>query len=369
MQKTDVKVALVGCGRVAGHHLRSIADVPGGRIVAVCDLVEERSDPYAKQYNIPHFRNYHEMLREIPEIDVVAIITPSGMHHEHAMDVMRRYRKNILVEKPTFMHPRQLNEAYDFAEANGLRIYPVFQNRHNKAVRRVKQAIENDELGDIRIMAVRVRWCRPQRYYNLAPWRGTFSHDGGALSNQGIHHIDLLRYLGGEVATLNATLRTLGAEIEVEDSAVATLTYPGGAVGIVEVTTAARPDDFEASLSIVGGKGLAQLGGWAVNELQTFTPDPEACIEHSEAIPDAYGFGHRFVYRELLDDMAGRQPFPVTRQDCLNTLNLLHAFYRSDETGTWVDVQKGDPSVRLGRSNEEISSLYRTAAPAEVPAS
>ena len=363
MDNPDVKVALIGCGRVAGHHLRSIADVAGGRIVAVCDLLPEKSEPYAKQYNIPAFTSYHDMLRQVPEIDVVAIITPSGMHAEHAMDVMTRYRKHILVEKPTFMHPRQLHQAYDFAEANGLRIYPVFQNRHNKAVKRVKQSIDSGELGDIRIMAVRVRWCRPQRYYDMAPWRGTFSHDGGALSNQGIHHIDLLRYLGGEVDQLNATLRTLGAQIEVEDTAVATLTYPHGGVGIVEVTTAARPDDFEASLSIVGGKGLAQLGGWAVNELQVFTPDPGACVEHSEKIPDAYGFGHRFVYRELVDDMSGKRPFPVTRQDCLNTLNLLHAFYRSDETRNWVDVQKGDPSVRLGRPNDDISKLYRTPAP------
>lgn len=363
MTKDQVNVALMGCGRVAGHHLRSIASAPGGRIVAVCDLVAEKAKAYSNQYNIPAYTNYHTMLREIADIDVVAIITPSGMHHEHAMDVMRRYRKHVMVEKPTFMHPAQLNEAYDYAEANGLRIYPVFQNRHNKAVRRVKQAIDSGELGDIRIMAVRVRWCRPQQYYELAPWRGTFSHDGGALSNQGIHHIDLLRYLGGEVTRLSSVLRTQGAKIEVEDTGVATLTYAGNTVGVLEVTTAARPDDFEASLSIVSGKGLAQLGGWAVNELQIFTPDPAACAEHSEKIPDAYGFGHRFVYKDLFDDMAGKKPFPVSRQDCLNTLKLLHALYRSDETKSWVDVQTCDPSVRLGRPNEEISDLYRTPPP------
>jgi predicted dehydrogenase len=280
------------------------------------------------------------------------------------MDVMRLYGKHILVEKPTFMHPRQLHNAYDLAESKGLRVFPVFQNRHNKAVQRVKRSIENGELGDIRIMAIRVRWCRPQRYYDLAPWRGTFSHDGGALSNQGIHHIDLLRYLGGEVDRLSATLRTLGASLEAEDTAVATLTYPSGAVGVVEVTTAARPDDFEASLSIVGSKGLAQLGGLAVNELQTFTPDPAACAAESEKIPDAYGFGHTTVYRDLVDDLNGRRPYPVDRRDCLNTLNLLHAFYRSDEVGGWIDVQAGEPSQRLGRPNDEVSRLYRTPTPA-----
>jgi UDP-N-acetyl-2-amino-2-deoxyglucuronate dehydrogenase len=359
-----VNVAVIGCGRVAGHHIRSIAQAGGGQIVAVCDLVLERAQAYAKQYNVAAFDNYHEMLRTVPEIDVVVIATPSGMHFEHGMDVMQRYRKHILVEKPTFMHPNQLNQAYDLAGKNGLKIFPVFQNRHNKAVKRVKQSIDKGELGQIRIMAVRVRWCRPQRYYNLAPWRGTFSHDGGALSNQGIHHIDLLRYLGGEVDQINAVLRTLGADIEVEDTAVATLKYPGGAVGVVEVTTAARPDDFEASLSILGANGLAQLGGWAVNELQVFTPDPSACVEFSEKIPDAYGFGHQQVYRDLVDDMQGKRPYPVDRRDCLKTINLLHAFYRSDEEGGWVNVQEGGASSRMGRANDEISRLYRTPQPA-----
>jgi UDP-N-acetyl-2-amino-2-deoxyglucuronate dehydrogenase len=363
MPDAAVKVAVIGCGRVAGHHLRSIAQVAGGRIVAVCDLVAERASAYGEQYNIAHFTNYHDMLRAIPEIDVVAIITPSGMHFEHGMEVMRRYRKHILIEKPTFMHPQQLHEAYDFAEAGGLRIFPVFQNRHNKAVRRVKRAIDEGELGEIRIMAVRVRWCRPQRYYDMAPWRGTFSHDGGALSNQSIHHIDLLRHLGGEVDRLQAVLRTLGAKIEVEDTAVATLTYPTGAVGVVEVTTAARPDDFEASLSIVGGKGLAQLGGLAVNELQVFTPDPSACAEFSEKIPDAYGFGHIAVYRDLVADLGGGTRYPVDRGDCLATLNLLHSFYRSDEVGAAIDVQEFLPSERLGRSNERVSQIYRTPEP------
>lgn len=365
----DIKVALIGCGRVAGHHLRSIAGVDGGRIVAVCDLVTDKAAPYAGQYGIPVFTSYHEMLAALPDIDVVAIITPSGMHFEHATEVMRRYRKHVIVEKPTFMRPEQLHAACGLADELGLRIFPVFQNRHNKAVQRLKRAIDGGELGDIRIMAVRVRWCRPQRYYDLSPWRGTFSHDGGALSNQGIHHIDLLRHLGGEVRRLNATLRTLGADIEVEDTAVATMTYATGAVGVLEVTTAARPDDFEASLSIVGSKGLAQLGGLAVNELQVFTPDPAACAEYSEAIPDAYGFGHTTVYRNLVADLRGQARFPVDRLDCLNSLKLLHAFYRSDESGDWVEVDADAQSVRLGRPNEAISDLYRTlpVSPAAQP--
>lgn len=366
MSKRPITVAIIGCGRVAGHHCASIDKADGVTLAAVCDLVDEKAKAYGDSYGVPYFNNYHRMLRDVPDIDIVAVVTPSGMHHEHALDIIEPYGKHIVVEKPTFMRPQQMLDAYALAESSGVRVFPVFQNRHNKAVARVRQALRAGELGDVRIVNVRVRWCRPQRYYDLAPWRGTFSHDGGCLTNQGIHHVDLLRHLCGDVAQVNATMRTLGADIEVEDAVVATLTYAGGAIGSLEVTTAARPDDFEASISIVGEKGLAQIGGIAVNELQIFTPDPAACAANSEDFLGieghgaVYGFGHTQMYRDIAADLNGEAAYPVTPEDCLRTLRLLHAFYRSDEAGTWAPVDSTAESKRLGRANEAISALYRT---------
>jgi len=274
---------------------------------------------------------------------------------------MQIYRKHVIVEKPTFMRPSQLLEAYALAEKLGLQVFPVFQNRYNRAVQRVREALHNGELGDIRIAAVRVRWCRPQRYYQLAPWRGTFAQDGGALTNQGIHHVDLLRYLGGEVKRVSATMRTLGADIEVEDSVVASINFGGSSVGVLEVTTAARPDDFEASISLVCEKGLAQIGGIAVNELQIFTPDPAACAVWSEDFSgNVYGHGHQYMYRDISAFLNQKTPYPVDRLDCLKTIKLLHAFYRSDEAGNWVEVNSDEESIRLGRPDEKLSNLYRS---------
>ncbi len=369
MNTGTIKVALIGCGRVAGHHCRSIATVDGVKLAAVCDLADEKARAYAEEFQVPSFTNYHTMFAEVPDIDIVAVITPSGMHFEHAMEVMERYGKHVIMEKPAFMRPRQLREAYRAGERLGRYIFPVFQNRHNKAVKRIRKALADGELGDIRIMSVRVRWCRPQRYYDMAPWRGTFSHDGGALTNQGIHHVDLLRHLGGEVERVEATLRTLGADVEVEDTVVATMTFENGAVGTLEVTTAARPDDFEASLGIVGSKGLAQIGGIAVNELQIFTPDPAAGAVHSEEFKGinghgaVYGYGHIALYRDIAAFLRDGTPYPVDREDCLGTLKLLHAFYRADEAGGRVEVDSDEQSTRLGRPNEGISHLYRTALP------
>lgn len=359
------KIAVIGCGRIVGHHLKSIESIDGLAIGAVADLDENKAKAYGDEFQVPFFTNYRDMLGQIPDIDIVVIATPSGMHFEHAMEILGTYRKHVVIEKPTFMRLSQLKEAEALATKNNCYIFPVFQNRYNMAVQRVKLALENGELGDIRIMNVRLRWCRPQRYYDLSPWRGTYSHDGGAITNQGIHHIDLLRYLGGDVEQVSTVMRTLGADIEVEDSVVSTFVYPNGAIGSLEVTTAARPDDFEASVSIVGSKGLAQIGGVAVNKLEIFTPKPADCSAFSDDFTDlpdrgrVYGRGHIMMYQDIAAFFLKGVQYPVTLSDCMGTLALLHSFYVADETKEWVKVSDMRESDRLGRINEEISDLYR----------
>ena len=214
--KENIKIAIVGCGRISGHHFRSIESIDGMEIIAFCDLIKDKAKAYGEEFGISYFTNYHKMFEILPEINLVVVATPSGMHYEHSLEFLERYRKHVIIEKPTFMRPDQLKNTYNIADRFGLYIFPVFQNRYNKAVQRVKNALINGELGNIRIVNVRLRWCRPQRYYDMAPWRGTFSHDGGATTNQGIHHLDLLRYLAGEIKKVNAQIKTVGVDVEVE---------------------------------------------------------------------------------------------------------------------------------------------------------
>jgi UDP-N-acetyl-2-amino-2-deoxyglucuronate dehydrogenase len=361
VKSEKVKIAIIGCGRVSGHHCRAVAATEGAELVAVCDLVPERAEAYHEQFGAKAYQSYHRMLIENPEITTVAVITPSGMHHEHALDVIARYKKDVIVEKPTFLKPSHVVDVYEAAKKAGVNVFAVFQNRHNVAVRRVLKGIRDGELGEIRVVAVRVRWCRPQRYYDMAPWRGTFAMDGGALTNQGIHHVDLLRVLGGEVEKVSSVHRTLGANIEVEDTAAASVVFRNGALGTVEVTTAARPNDYEASLSLVCDKGLAQIGGIAVNELQIYSPDPAACaIESEDFSGNVYGHGHYKIYQEIVDFVQKGTPYSAPYQDALSTIKLLNSFYVSDERKSWVDVDSVGDSARLGRRDEALADLYRT---------
>lgn len=365
MTQRTVNVAVIGCGRISGHHCRSIAQTKGVELVAVCDLVLEKALAYQEQFGAKAYTNYHQMLAEKPQIDTVAVITPSGMHYEHAKEIISRYKKNIIVEKPTFMKPSQVREVYAMAAAAGVQVFAVFQNRHNLAVQRVLQGLKRGELGALRSIAVRVRWCRPQRYYDLAPWRGTFAMDGGCLTNQGIHHIDILKLLGGPIKRVSSVHRTLGADIEVEDTATASMEFENGALGALEITTAARPIDYEASISLVCENGLAQIGGIAVNELQVYTPDPAACAANSEDFSGSvYGNGHVKIYEEILAHFEERQMYPVTVEDTHTSIQLLNAFYLADEKKSWIDVAAAGDSSRLGRADEALADLYRTSPPA-----
>ena len=355
-----LKVGLIGCGRISGHHCQAISRTPGAELVAVCDIDSTKAALYQKEYSVKAYENYHLMLIENPEINVVAINTPSGMHYEHALDIIDRYKKNIIVEKPTFMRPSQVEDAYRHADEAGVKIFPVFQNRHNLAVKRVIQGIRDGELGELRSLAVRVRWCRPQRYYDLSPWRGTYSMDGGCLTNQGIHHIDLLRVIGGEVSRVTCVQKTFGANIEVEDTAVGVVEFKSGMIGSIEITTAARPIDYEASISLVCESGLVQIGGIAVNELQVYTPDPSACIPNTEDFSgNVYGNGHLKIYEEIVGVLKNQQLFSVSFVDALSSIQLLNGFYISSEKGGWVDVLSAGDSTRLGREDSKLSSLYR----------
>jgi predicted dehydrogenase len=359
-----LKVAIVGCGRVAGHHVLAIDRHPHLQLTAVCDLKPERMEALRGTVNIPRFDNYHEMFRRHPEIDIAAIVTPSGMHYEHALDAVRRYGKHVVVEKPVVMRISQGVELRSAAQERAVHIFPVHQYRFNRCVQRIRRAVQEGELGNIALATVRQRWCRPQQYYDRDPWRGTFALDGGCCTNQGIHHLDMLRYLAGEVKRVNATMRTFNADIEVEDTVTATFEFENGALGVLEITTAARPRDYESSLSIVGTKGTAMLGGWATDKLLTFSPRPQDEQAFSDSFADAYGFGHNEIYGGVYDTIVrGGRP-AVALEDAMRTIHLLHAVYVSAERMTWVDVAERQESTRLGRADDALAALYRTNLPA-----
>jgi len=360
MLNKKINFALVGCGKIAERHIDAIKNTNGAALSAVCDFNQDRVNEKAQLASVPAYNNYHDMLNHEKNIDVIIISTPSGMHYEHAKEILITYHKHIVLEKPMVMTVSQGYDLKKISDQLNLRIFPIYQNRFNTAVQFVKQALVGSELGKVRVGTVRVRWCRPQSYYDQSAWRGTWSMDGGAITNQGIHYIDLLRHLCGEVKRVHAKLATLGANIEVEDTAVAILEFENGALGVIEILTSARPDDFEASISCVCEKGLAVISGNAANALTTYSPDPSQVLIKREDFKTPYGYGHDAIINGIVGCLLKNKKPIIEFDDGLATIQLLHALYKSDEVSGWVDVREAS-SDRLGRSNESIAKLYSHA--------
>ncbi|MBI4348180.1 MAG: Gfo/Idh/MocA family oxidoreductase [Elusimicrobia bacterium] len=359
---TNLRFAIIGCGRIAKNHVGPLKDSSRAKLVAVCDLKVGLAQTLAAQHGVRAYSNYHQMLAK-EKVDVVSILTPSGMHPTHALDVIETYGKHVLVEKPMALSLRDLVRMKTAADRKGVKIFPVYQNRYNKAVQRVRRDLMRGALGKVAVGAVRLRWCRGQAYYDRDPWRGTWAMDGGAFTNQGIHYLDLLQYLLGDPETVYARTATRLVDVEVEDTGVGVLSFESGALGSVEVTTAARPADIEASISILSERGTTVLSGIASNQLVTYTLDPEACKTACEDFPDPYGFGHWPFYADVAADLLDGIPHPVGFQEGTRAIRLLNALYRSAEDGLPVEFAKRPASRKLGKPDADLSRLYEAIRP------
>ena len=249
----------------------------------------------------------------------------------------------------------QMIRACDVA---GAKLFVVQQNRFNMPVVKLREALNAGRFGKLVLGTVRVRWCRPQSYYDQDAWRGTWAMDGGVLTNQASHHVDMLEWMMGDVISVFAMSTTALVNIEVEDTAVVTLRFANGALGVIEATTATRPKDLEGSLSILGEGGTVVIGGFAVNEMKTWQfvePQPgdeDVLTKYSVNPPNVYGFGHQAYYEHVVDCILNNRQQLIDGLEGRKSLELISAIYESIETGKEVILRFHPKHCRLGIHNE-----------------
>lgn len=360
-----IKFAIIGCGRISYRHIEAIQENPNAELIALCDLNTERAVERNQSAGVKIYRDYNEMLLS-EDIDVVNIMTPSGMHAEHAIEIIKKYGKHVAIEKPVALRVEDVELLIKTANDYNIQVFVVHQNRFNKAVQKIKEIIDQNLLGKISLGTVRIRWSRGQSYYERDPWRGTWALDGGVLTNQAIHHIDLLRWLVGEIESLSAVANTQFVNIEVENTAVAWLKFKNGALGTIEATNATRPlnKDLEASISILGENGTVIVEGASVNKLTTCTFESLDYSEYSEEPPNVYGYGHNVIIDNIVETINGKAQPLVTAEDALKSIKLLNAIYKSIELGGQeVNLNDNPVSSKLGlfdKKYKHIIDLYRT---------
>jgi UDP-N-acetyl-2-amino-2-deoxyglucuronate dehydrogenase len=332
-----LKFALYGCGRIAQKHaeLLGTGKIPNALLASVCDIVEEKAKQFSEKYKVPFFTDPDDMMQTVNP-DVIVILTESGNHANHTVE-LAKYGTHLIVEKPMALKPEDADRMIKACNDNNCRLFVVKQNRYNLPVQQLRKALDDGRFGKLFMGTVRVRWCREQHYYDQAEWRGTRAFDGGVLSNQAIHFIDLLQWIMGDVESVTAKGMTAAVNIETEDTAVVLLKFKNGALGVIEATTAVRPKDLEGSVSILGEKGSVEIGGIALNQIiqwqfidqkedlefmkQTYSIDP----------PDVYGFGHEAYYNDLVNSLLNNIPFPISGQEGKKSMQIVSAIYESIE--------------------------------------
>lgn len=341
-----MKYALIGCGRISPNHIAA-AKANELEFTGICDINEEMLREKAAEFELSDvhpYTDYHEMLeKEKPEL--VAIATESGKHAEIALDCINE-GCNVIIEKPMALSLADADAIIRSAKEKGVKVCVSHQNRFNKSVQKIRKTLEEGRFGRMFYGTAHIRWCRNENYYTQAKWRGTWEQDGGALMNQCIHNIDLLRWmLGDEVdEVIGMTDQLNHSYIEAEDLGIALIKFKNGAYGIVEGTTDIYPKNLEETLYLFGEKGTVKAGGQSVNRIEEWrfadTQDkPEEVIaEFAENPPNVYGFGHTPLYADMIDAIRNdREPY-VNGEAGKRALELVLAIYKSAAEGKTVKM-------------------------------
>ena len=346
-----MKYALIGCGRIAVNHIKAVVN-NGLELVAVCDLVPEHIDILFEKTGYTgtpaRYTDYRQMLSEHPELELVAIATDSGVHAEIALACLDA-GLHVIVEKPMAMSMADADRIIDRARETGRKVAVCHQNRFNLAVQRMRTALDQGRFGRLSHGSVHVRWNRNRAYYEQAPWRGRWASDGGALMNQCIHGIDLLRWMmGDEVEEVyGQTRQQFHDYLECEDIGMAVLKFRNGAIATIEGTVNVYPKNLEETLYLFGETGTVKLGGTSCNNIDVWDfadedPDDDLSRGLKEATSNVYGNGHTSLYADMIEAINDDRPPYVDAEAGRRALEVVLAIYRSQLTGLPVRLPLRD---------------------------
>lgn len=331
------RLGLVGCGQVAKKHFRALAALDDRfEIVGAVDPDAGARQWAAEATGTPVFEDLSQLWSAGP-IDAVALATPTGLHPAQAREVAAAGAE-VIVEKPLGTSLAEAKTMVDEVTARGRRLFVVKQLRHHPLFVALRRALRQGRFGRVHTVGLQVFWTRPQAYYDSAPWRGTRAADGGALMNQASHYVDLLDWLFGPVGSVHAIGGALGRRIEVEDTAVVSLTWEEGFVGSLHVTMLSYPENLATSLTVIGERGTVRLGGPACNEVQAWRfdesrPEDEQIEAAADQVFGVLRRGHEHVYRQISQDLRGARADIVDGAAGLRSLAIIDAAYRSLSSG------------------------------------
>ena len=340
-------VIIIGCGMIANFHARAIGDADGLHLVGVASRRFEAAKTFASEHGCEAFESIEAALAD-SRVAAVSICTPSGAHLDPALAAATA-GKHVVVEKPLEITPERCDQIIQACENAGVRLAVTFQSRFHRSARLIKQALDDGRFGVVTMGDAYVKWFRSQDYYDSGAWRGTWKLDGGgALMNQAIHSVDLLLWLMGDVDEVSAMTATLTHDrIEVEDTAVATVKFKCGALGVIEATTTAFPGTLKR-IEISGSHGSAILEEEDIRQWEFVEPqDEDEAIRRDMAgrtqtgggasDPSAIGHaGHTALFEEFAAAVREGRASALDGHQGRRSVALINAIYESARRGQIV---------------------------------
>ncbi len=353
-----VKVGIVGLGRVADHYYKlfSKKKIKNVNIISICDENNLTAKSYKKKFSSNYYNDYKNP-SFYKNLDLVLILTPSGTHYKICEFFLKK-KIHVLCEKPLTMTPDKSLKLFRLSKKYKKMCGVIFQNRFNQSIQLVKKYIDKKKFGKIVNISISLLWCRYQDYYN-DDWHGTWKNDGGVLNQQLIHHLDLMRWIFGPIAKVNCITTKRLNKLQAEDTAAATVQFTNGSLGLIEATTAARPVDLHASLSIVGEKGTVVISGLAMNKIkiwkflnQSKKKELEIIKKNSQNVPTGYGISHVYYLNLAIKSILSKKTFPpVNAYEAYLTSKFVHGLYKSSERRKWISIKSNPVSQKLGYKN------------------
>ncbi|MDX1901440.1 MAG: Gfo/Idh/MocA family oxidoreductase [Gammaproteobacteria bacterium] len=331
-----IRIGVVGCGKIAAQHFNAIQNLSNQfELVSICDTQETMLQQTATQFNVAGYAQLDAMLNAHPDLDVVTLCSPSGLHAEQTIHIAKQ-KKHIITEKPMATRWTDGIEMVKACDKANVNLFVVKQIRYQPTLRLLKEAILKNRFGRLYLANLNVFWTRPQSYYDQAKWRGTWEFDGGAFMNQASHYVDLLDWLFGPVQTVQAMMATLAIQMEAEDTGVLNIRWRSGMLGAMSCTMLTYPKNLEASLTVLGEKGSVKIGGTSANQIDHWafdTPDEtQDTLAEQLKNPDhtnTSSTGHTHYYENVAKTLRGEAPADIDGRAGLRSLEILTAAYLS----------------------------------------
>ena len=358
MSKKILNIAIVGCGRISRNHINAIISQKNRcQLVAICDSSNENLDltttylmEVFKNNNINYFPSkfleYKNLLLAHQDkkitIDLLIIATPSGMHPSQTI-LAAKNGINVCTEKPMALNVEDAEKMIKACKENKVKLFVVMQIRLNNTVRDLRKKIKEGRFGKIAVISLNLFWQRPQSYYDAASWRGTLELDGGVLLNQASHYIDLLEWINGPLESISASIATIARNIESEDTAILNLKWLKGTLGSMAITMISFPKNIEGSITVIGDKGSAKIGGEALNKYEfSYFQEGIESLDNNQSenqIKNLYGSGHIEYYKNMIKVLTDGGKAICNGESGLSSIRIIKAAYLSSEIGKTIKLK------------------------------